>query len=78
MGEHGVSLENMGNMETMEKMGKHQPDDLKVTRRLLKEKSKLTFVDKDIHCMFVEGKPRTVFFLQALYLRHLLRRLKKS
>ena len=31
---------------------------------LLKEKSKLTFVDlnKDMHCMFVEGKPRTVFF----------------
>ena len=27
------------------KDGKHQPDDSKVTRRLLKEKSKLTFVD---------------------------------
>ena len=31
--------------------------------------SKHTFVDlnKYIHCMFVEGKPRTVFFLQTLY-----------
>ena len=28
--------------------------------------------------MFVEGKPRTVFFLQTLYLRYLSRRLKKS
>ena len=47
---------------------------------LLKEKSKLTFVDlyKYIHCMFIEGKPRTVFFLQTLYLRYLSRRLKKS
>ena len=27
--------------------------------------------------MFVEGKPRTVFFLQTLYLRYLSRRLKK-
>ena len=27
------------------KDGKHQPDDSKVTRRFLKEKSKLTFVD---------------------------------
>ena len=39
-------MENMGNMENMEnmeKMEKHQPDDSKVTRRLLKEKSELTF-----------------------------------
>ena len=28
--------------------------------------------------MFVEGKPRTVFFLQTLYLQYLSRRLKKS
>ena len=28
--------------------------------------------------MFVEGKLRTVFFLQILFLRHLSRRLKKS
>ena len=47
----------------------YETDDSRVTRRLLKEKSKLTFVDvlnKDIHCMFVEGKSRTVFFLQTL------------
>ena len=25
------------------------------------------YLNKDIHCMFVEGKPRTVFFLQTLY-----------
>ena len=35
------------------------------------------FLNKYIHCMFVEGKPRTVFFLQTLYLRYLSRRLKK-
>ena len=48
MGEHGVSLENMGiHGEHGEhgKDGKHQPADSKVTRRLLKEKSKLTFVE---------------------------------
>ena len=37
-GEHGQHGEHG-------KDGKHQPDDSKVTRRLLKEKSKLTFVD---------------------------------
>ena len=42
----------------------YQPDDSRVTRRLLKEKSKLTFVD--VYCMFVEGKSRTVFFPSAL------------
>ena len=36
------------------------------------------FLNKDIHCMFFEGKPRTVFFLQKLYLRYLSRQLKKS
>merc|ERR1711953_36367 len=30
-----------------------------------------------IHCMFVEGKSRTVFFFRHSYLRHLSRRLKK-
>ena len=48
MGEHGVSLENMGNMETienMEKRKKNQTDDSKVSRRLLKEKNKLSCVD---------------------------------
>ena len=41
-------MENMGNMETienMEKRKKNQTDDSKVTRRLLMEKSKLTFLD---------------------------------
>ena len=54
------------------KDGKHG-DVLRFNRRLPKEKSKLTFVDVrilDIHCMFVEGKPRTVFSLQTLYLQH--------
>ena len=37
-------MENMGNMGNMENMEKME-DDSKVTIRLLKEKSKLTFVD---------------------------------
>ena len=40
-GEHGQH----GEHGEHGKDGKHQPDDSKVTRRLLKEKSKLTFVD---------------------------------
>ena len=44
MGERGVSLENMGHGEHGQD-GKHQPDDSKVTRRLLKEKTKLNLVD---------------------------------
>ena len=42
-----------------------------------RSKASLLFwcLNKDIHCMFVKGKPRTVFFLQTLYLRHLSRRL---
>ena len=48
MGEHEVSLENGGQHgEHGEhgKDGRHQPDDSKATRRLLKEKSKLSLVD---------------------------------
>ena len=51
MGEHRVSLEIMGNIENMEKVEKmdetrfYQPDDLKVTRQLLKARSNLILVD---------------------------------
>ena len=46
----------------------YQPDDSKVTGRLLKEKSKLTFVDVlikiSIACLF-EGSQEQSFFLQT-------------
>ena len=71
MGEHEVSLENMGNMENMENMKRW-----KTSTRWLKshqktsEEEKQAFLcwclNKDIHCMFVEVKPRTVFSYATL------------
>ena len=65
--EHGVSLENMGNMENMEKI------DIRRTS--------LLFVGVNIKIyivfLFIKAK-RTVFFLQTLFLRHHLGNLSKT
>ena len=57
----------------------YQTDDSKVTRRLLKEKSKLTFVDVLIKiciaCLLKEVK-NNLFSFRHSYLRHLSRRFK--
>ena len=59
----------------------YQTDDSKVTRRLLKEKSKLKFVDVLIKifipCLLKEVK-NSLFSLRHSHLRHLSRRFKKS
>ena len=58
----------------------YQPDKSKVTGRLLKEKSKLTFVDVLIKifiaCLLKEVK-NSLFSFRHSYLRHLSRRFKK-
>ena len=84
MGKHGVSLENMGNMATWRKWRiwkrwNRWKSWLKSHQKTSEGEKQAYFclcLNKDIHCMFVEGTPRTVFFLQTLCLRHLLRRLK--
>ena len=50
------------------KYGKYQPDDSKVTRRLLRKKSKPSFVHDWIKILFawLLEKPKTVFLLQTL------------
>ena len=50
------------------KYGKYQPDDSKVTRRLLRKKSKPSFVHDWIKIFFawLLGKPKTVFLLQPI------------
>ena len=58
----------------------YQTDDSKVTRRLLKEKSKLTFADVLIKifiaCLLKEVK-NSLFPFRHSYLQHLSRRFKK-
>ena len=59
----------------------YQTDDSKVTRRLLKEKSKLTFVDVEIKifiaCLF-KGSQEQSFFLQTLFFTAFLATVQKN
>ena len=63
MGARGISSEHVENMEMFSGSPLRCSPVLQLRFALV-----LTFVDvdKDIHCMFVEGKSRTVFFLQTL------------
>ena len=61
MEEDGVSLENMEKMEKMEniyQMTQTSPGDFEGENQAFF----CWCLNKDTHCMFVEGKTRTVFF----------------